>query len=184
MLHQISSYMDEQREMCAVTPWPPLKYSQRLSSWLMFPVCSYGCSWAYACVFCFLPQSLNYSCDRSANNLSSHQVFYSELERVCKTLTSCEVSSTSITFFRIPLIGLSLLGVWGGGGVGFGYIRWGRSMPGQDGNEYGCCLVLPICCHLVLLDNSLRAQKKYSILLSRVTTHVQAVGCPLIWERC
>lgn len=51
MLHQISLYMDEQWEMCAVIPWPPLKDSQCLPPWLMFSVCSYGCSWAYASGF-------------------------------------------------------------------------------------------------------------------------------------
>lgn len=53
MLHQISLYMDEQWKICAVTLWPPLKDSQCLSPWLMFSVCSYGCSWAYASVFFF-----------------------------------------------------------------------------------------------------------------------------------
>lgn len=133
-----------------------------------------------------LPLPPSFRCNRSANNIYSHQVFCSESGRVCKTLTSCEVSSTSITFFRIPLIRLSLLGVWvwGGGEWGFGYIRWGRSMPRQDGNEYGCSLLMPIWCHLVPLDNGLCAQKKYCIPPPlRVTTHVQAVGRPLIWGR-
>lgn len=50
------------------------------------------------------------------------------------------------------------------GGLGFACIRRGRSMPGQDGNEYGCSLLLPIWCHLVPHDNGPCAQKKYNIL--------------------
>lgn len=46
--------------------------------------------------------------------------------------------------------------------VGLGgrrYIRWSRSMPRQDRNEYGCSLLLLIWCHLVPLVSGLCSQK-------------------------
>lgn len=76
--------------------------------WVLLSICLRFFFWGGS----GLPLPPSFRCNRSATNIYSHQVFCSESGRVCKTLTSCEVSSTSITFFRIPLIRLSLLGVW------------------------------------------------------------------------
>lgn len=153
--------------MCAVTLWPPLKDSQCLSPWLMFSVCSYGCSWAYASVFFFFFYSfsclsLRFSAATESLIIFIHIGAFFAIGTGLRNINLVwSLLNLNYIFQNSSYQVISLGGVlWEGGA----YIRRGRSMPGQDGNEYGCSLLPPIWCHLVPHDNSPCSQKKYNIL--------------------